>query len=146
VQVAVKNQDNREHDIFDSDNYLQYHRGDDRHHPGAERPQSQELLWRQQQPGASRGAHLASRKPIASSAAGWSILSGSESIQRHGYKGALELAATVIIYLVMTPPPKSLKTGCMSKQPKLMPLTRALQEFFSPEQSLGAAEHQRAIA
>ncbi|MCB0214332.1 MAG: cobaltochelatase subunit CobN, partial [Anaerolineae bacterium] len=27
VQVAVKNQDNREHDIFDSDDYLQYHGG-----------------------------------------------------------------------------------------------------------------------
>lgn len=27
VQVAAKNQDNREHDIFDSDDYLQYHGG-----------------------------------------------------------------------------------------------------------------------
>src|SRR5262249_12355310 len=27
VQVATKNQDNREHDIFDSDDYLQYHGG-----------------------------------------------------------------------------------------------------------------------
>jgi cobaltochelatase CobN len=27
VQVAVKNQDNREHDIFDSDDYLQFHGG-----------------------------------------------------------------------------------------------------------------------
>ena len=27
VKVAVKNQDNREHDIFDSDDYLQYHGG-----------------------------------------------------------------------------------------------------------------------
>ena len=27
ITVAVKNQDNREHDIFDSDDYLQYHGG-----------------------------------------------------------------------------------------------------------------------
>src|SRR6185436_18103696 len=27
VQVATKNQDNREHDIFDSDDYLQFHGG-----------------------------------------------------------------------------------------------------------------------
>ena len=27
VEVAVHNQDNREHDIFDSDDYLQFHGG-----------------------------------------------------------------------------------------------------------------------
>ena len=27
IEVAVKNQDNREHDIFDSDDYLQFHGG-----------------------------------------------------------------------------------------------------------------------
>ncbi|MGH2599110.1 MAG: cobaltochelatase subunit CobN, partial [Dehalococcoidia bacterium] len=94
VQVAVKNQDNREHDIFDSDDYLQYHGGmiatiraltgraprryfGDSADPS--RPRVRDLKEEALRVFRSR---VVNPKWI-------------ESIQRHGYKGGLELAATV---------------------------------------------------
>ena len=94
VRVAVKNQDNREHDIFDSDDYLQYHGGmiatiraltgraprayfGDSADP--QRPKVRDLKEEALRVFRSR---VVNPKWIA-------------SIQRHGYKGALELAATV---------------------------------------------------
>jgi cobaltochelatase CobN len=94
VQVAVHNQDNREHDIFDSDDYFQFHGGmiatiraltgrkpchyfGDTHDPArpAVRDLKQEVLrvFR---------TRVVNPKWLA-------------SITRHGYKGGLELAATV---------------------------------------------------
>ena len=92
-QVAAHNQDNREHDIFDSDDYLQFHGGmiatiraltgrqprhyfGDSHDPG--RPAVRDLK----------------EEACACSVAAWSIRSGWPH-SRHGYKGGLELAATV---------------------------------------------------
>lgn len=94
VQVAVKNQDNREHDIFDSDDYLQYHGGmiatiralagrNPRRYFGDSadptRPRVRDLKEEAQRVFRTR---VVNPKWI-------------KSIQRHGYKGALELAATV---------------------------------------------------
>ncbi|HVC32007.1 MAG TPA: cobaltochelatase subunit CobN, partial [Chloroflexota bacterium] len=94
VQVAVKNQDNREHDIFDSDDYLQYHGGmiatiraltgkNPRRYFGDSadpaRPRVRDLKEEALRVFRSR---VVNPKWIA-------------AIQRHGYKGALELAATV---------------------------------------------------
>ncbi|EJN06952.1 cobaltochelatase subunit CobN [Herbaspirillum sp. YR522] len=94
VQVALHNQDNREHDIFDSDDYLQYHGGmiatiralsgqqprhyfGDSHDPGraAVRDLKEETLRVYR-------SRVVNPKWLA-------------SIQRHGYKGGLELSATV---------------------------------------------------
>jgi cobaltochelatase CobN len=94
VQVAAKNQDNREHDIFDSDDYLQYHGGmiatiraltgrtprryfGDSADPG--RPRVRDLKEEALRVFRTR---VVNPKWLA-------------SIQRHGYKGGLELAATV---------------------------------------------------
>jgi cobaltochelatase CobN len=94
VQVATKNQDTREHDIFDSDDYLQFHGGmiatiraltgknparyfGDSSDPA--RPQTRDL--REEARRVFR-ARVVNPKWIA-------------SMQRHGYKGGLELAATV---------------------------------------------------
>jgi len=94
VQVAAKNQDNREHDIFDSDDYLQYHGGmiaairvlsgksphrffGDNSDP--ERVKVRDLREETRRVFRSR---VINPKWI-------------ESITRHGYKGGLELAATV---------------------------------------------------
>lgn len=94
IEVAVKNQDNREHDIFDSDDYLQFHGGmiatirsltgsNPRRYFGdsqdPERPRVRDL-----QEEALRVFRSRVMNPR------W-----LESIQRHGYKGALEVAATV---------------------------------------------------
>ncbi|POZ51468.1 cobaltochelatase subunit CobN [Methylovulum psychrotolerans] len=94
VQVALHNQDNREHDLFDSDDYLQFHGGmiatiraltgqqprhyfGDSHDPS--RAQVRDLKEETLRVFRSR---VVNPKWLA-------------SIQRHGYKGGLELTATV---------------------------------------------------
>lgn len=94
VQVATKNQDTREHDIFDSDDYLQFHGGmiatiraltgknparyfGDSSDPA--RPRTRDLREEARRVFRTR---VVNPKWIA-------------SMQRHGYKGGLELAATV---------------------------------------------------
>jgi cobaltochelatase CobN len=94
VQVALHNQDNREHDIFDSDDYLQFHGGmiatiraltgrkpkhyfGDSHDPS--KPAVRDLKAETLRVFRTR---VVNPKWI-------------ESIQRHGYKGGLELSATV---------------------------------------------------
>ena len=94
VQVALHNQDNREHDIFDSDDYFQFHGGmiatiralsgrkprhyfGDTHDPG--RPVVRDLKQEALRVFRSR---VVNPKWI-------------EGICRHGYKGGLELSATV---------------------------------------------------
>jgi cobaltochelatase CobN len=94
VVVAVKNQDNREHDIFDSDDYFQFHGGmiasiraltgqnprayfGDTQDP--DRPQVRTLKDEANRVFRSR---VVNPKWLA-------------AIQQHGYKGALEVAATV---------------------------------------------------
>lgn len=94
VEVAVHNQDNREHDIFDSDDYFQFHGGmiasiralagknprhyfGDTHDPArpAVRDLKQEVLRVYR-------SRVVNPKWL-------------EGITRHGYKGGLELSATV---------------------------------------------------
>ena len=94
IDVAVKNQDNREHDIFDSDDYLQDHGGmvatirsltgrdpkawfGDSADPA--RPQVRSL--------AEEAARVVRTRVVNPQ---W-----IEAMQRHGYKGAFEMAATV---------------------------------------------------
>lgn len=94
TEIAIHNQDNREHDIFDSDDYMQFHGGliatirsingrnpkkyfGNSHDPA--RPQVRDLKEEVQRVYRTR---VVNPKWI-------------ESIKKHGYKGALELAATV---------------------------------------------------
>jgi cobaltochelatase CobN len=94
IDVAVKNQDNREHDIFDSDDYLQDHGGmvaavrslagraphawfGDSSDPAA--PQVRAL--------AEEAARVVRSRVLNPRWTG--------AMRRHGYKGAFELAATV---------------------------------------------------
>jgi cobaltochelatase CobN len=94
IDVAVKNQDNREHDIFDSDDYLQDHGGmvaTVRALTGADpkawfgdsadpaRPRVRSL--------AEEAARVVRSRVLNPKWIG--------AMQRHGYKGAFELAATV---------------------------------------------------
>ncbi|HEU4494748.1 MAG TPA: cobaltochelatase subunit CobN [Rubrobacteraceae bacterium] len=94
TEVAVKNVDNREHDLFDSDDYFQYHGGmiaavraltgrspkgfiGDSADPS--RPKTRSL---------SEEARRVFRSRVANPK--W-----IEAMRRHGYKGAFELSATV---------------------------------------------------
>jgi cobaltochelatase CobN len=94
VQAAIKNQDNREHDIFDSDDYFQYHGGmiaairalggktPRRYFGDSADPQRAKVRDLREEALRVFRTRVVNPKWIA-------------SIQRHGYKGALELAATV---------------------------------------------------
>ncbi|TSA49421.1 MAG: cobaltochelatase subunit CobN [Nitrosomonadales bacterium] len=94
VQVALHNQDNREHDIFDSDDYLQFHGGmiatiraltgqQPRHYFGdSHDPAHAQVRDLKEEALRVFRARVVNPKWLA-------------SIQRHGYKGGLELTATV---------------------------------------------------
>jgi cobaltochelatase CobN len=94
VQVAVKNQDNREHDIFDSDDYLQYHGGMIATIRALSGKSPRKYFGDSADPARARVRDL---KEEALRVFRTRVVNPKwiESIQRHGYKGALELAATV---------------------------------------------------
>ena len=94
IDVAVKNQDNREHDIFDSDDYLEEH--------GGMVATIRALTGRD--PRAWVGDSADPDRPIVRSLAEEAARvvrtrvvnpRWIEAMQRHGYKGAFEMAATV---------------------------------------------------
>jgi cobaltochelatase CobN len=94
IEVAAKNQDNREHDIFDSDDYLQDHGGmvaTVRALTG-----SQPKAWFGDTADPSRPRV----RPLSEEAARvvrTRVINPKwiEAMRRHGYKGAFEMAATV---------------------------------------------------
>jgi cobaltochelatase CobN len=94
VQVALHNQDNREHDIFDSDDYLQFHGGmiatiraltgqQPRHYFGdSHNPAHAQVRDLKEETLRVFRSRVVNPKWL-------------DSIRRHGYKGGLELTATV---------------------------------------------------
>ncbi len=94
VAVAVKNQDNREHDIFDSDDYMQFHggmiatiraltgRNPKRYFGDTQDPEQPRVRSLQEEANRVFRSRVVNPKWL-------------QAIQRHGYKGALEVAATV---------------------------------------------------
>ena len=94
IDVAVKNQDNREHDIFDSDDYLQEH--------GGMVATIRSLTGRD--PKAWFGDSANPARPLVRSLAEEAARvvrtrvinpKWMAAMRRHGYKGAFEMAATV---------------------------------------------------
>jgi cobaltochelatase CobN len=94
VAVAVKNQDNREHDIFDSDDYLQYHGGMIATIRALTGRTPQRYFGDSSDPRRPRVRDLREEalRVFRSRVVNPKWL---ESIRRHGYKGGLEMAATV---------------------------------------------------
>ncbi|MEW6477179.1 MAG: cobaltochelatase subunit CobN [Actinomycetota bacterium] len=95
IDVAVKNQDNREHDIFDSDDYLQEHGGmvaTVRALRGGDAPRA--FFGDSADPDRPRVRSLAeeARRVVRSRVLNPRWIS---AMMRHGYKGAFEMAATV---------------------------------------------------
>jgi cobaltochelatase CobN len=94
IQVALHNQDNREHDIFDSDDYFQFHGGmiasiraltgvpPKAYFGDSSRPESVQVRDLREEALRVYRSRVVNPKWI-------------EGIKRHGYKGGLELAATV---------------------------------------------------
>jgi cobaltochelatase CobN len=130
VRVALHNQDNREHDIFDSDDYFQFHGGmiaairaltgrqprhyfGDTHDPA--RPAVRDL---------KQEALRVFRTRVVNPK--W-----LEGITRHGYKGGLELAATVD-YLFGYDATAGVAEDWMYEQvAQSYALDSAMQEFFA---------------
>ncbi|MGQ4808557.1 Aerobic cobaltochelatase subunit CobN [Candidatus Entotheonellaceae bacterium PAL068K] len=94
VAIAVKNQDNREHDIFDSDDYLQYHGGMVATVRVLTGRDPKAYFGDSSDPSRSRVRDLAdeARRVFRSRVVNPKWV---QSMQRHGYKGAFEMAATV---------------------------------------------------
>jgi cobaltochelatase CobN len=94
IEVALHNQDNREHDIFDSDDYFQFHGGmiasiraltgtqPKAYFGDSSRPESAQVRDLREEALRVYRSRVVNPKWI-------------ESIKKHGYKGGLELAATV---------------------------------------------------
>lgn len=94
IAVAVQNQDNREHDLFDSDDYFQYHggmiaavraltgRNPIAYHGDTSRPDLVRIRDLKEECARVFRARVVNPKWI-------------EGMKRHGFKGAFEMAATV---------------------------------------------------
>ena len=94
IQVAVKNQDNREHDIFDSDDYLQDHGGMVATIRALTGAQPKAWFGDSSDPARPRVRSLAEE---AARVVRTRVVNPKwiAAMQRHGYKGAFEMAATV---------------------------------------------------
>ncbi|HEY3060798.1 MAG TPA: cobaltochelatase subunit CobN, partial [Chloroflexota bacterium] len=94
VEVAAKNQDNREHDIFDSDDYLQFHGGMIATIRALSGSAPRRYFGDTSDPARAKVRDL---KQEALRVFRTRVVNPKwiESITRHGYKGALEMAATV---------------------------------------------------
>ncbi|HXG42194.1 MAG TPA: cobaltochelatase subunit CobN [Dehalococcoidia bacterium] len=94
IAVAAKNQDNREHDIFDSDDYLQYHGGMVATVKALTGRRPRAYFGDSADPSLPRVRDLAeeARRVFRTRVVNPKWL---QAMMAHGYKGAFELAATV---------------------------------------------------
>ncbi len=94
TEVAVKNVDNREHDLFDSDDYFQYHGGMISAIRALTGRDPKGYIGDSADPSRLKTRDLAeeARRVFRSRVANPKWI---EAMQRHGYKGAFELSATV---------------------------------------------------
>ena len=94
IVVAAKNQDNREHDIFDSDDYMQYHGGMIATVRALTGKNPQQFFGDSSDPTRARIRKLEdeARRVFRTRVVNPKWI---DSMKRHGYKGAFELSATV---------------------------------------------------
>jgi cobaltochelatase CobN len=94
IVIAAKNQDNREHDVFDSDDYMQYHGGMIATVRALTGRNPRQFFGDSSDPTRSRVRDLQdeARRVFRSRVVNPKWI---ESMKRHGYKGAFELSATV---------------------------------------------------
>ncbi len=94
IDVATKNQDNREHDIFDSDDYMQFHGGMIATVRALAGDNPRQFFGDSSDPSLLRTRDLKeeARRVFRSRVVNPKWMDG---MKRHGYKGAFELAATV---------------------------------------------------
>lgn len=130
VEVALHNQDNREHDIFDSDDYLQFHGGmiatirsltgqQPKHYFGDSQNPAQPVV---------RDLKEEALRVFRSRVVNPKWL---ESIQKHGYKGGLELTATVDYLFGYDATAQVVDDWMYQKVGETYALDPAMQQFFA---------------
>ncbi|MHA4741834.1 cobaltochelatase subunit CobN [Dyadobacter sp. MSC1_007] len=129
VEVALHNQDNREHDLFDSDDYLQFHGGmiatirnltgqQPRHYFGDSQDPSRPVV---------RDLKEETLRVFRSRVVNPKWI---ESIQKHGYKGGLELTATVDYLFGYDATAQVVDDWMYEKVAETYALDAAMQRFF----------------
>jgi cobaltochelatase CobN len=130
VEVALHNQDNREHDIFDSDDYLQFHGGmiatirsltgrKPRHYFGDTQNPDRAVV---------RDLKEEALRVFRSRVVNPKWL---ESIRRHGYKGALECTATVDYLFGFDATAEVMEDWMYEEVAQSYALDPVMQEFFA---------------
>ena len=130
VEVALHNQDNREHDIFDSDDYLQFHGGmiatirsltgqQPKHYFGDSQNPAQPVV---------RDLKEEALRVFRSRVVNPKWL---ESIKKHGYKGGLELTATVDYLFGYDATAQVVDDWMYQKVSETYALDPAMQQFFA---------------
>lgn len=129
VEVALHNQDNREHDLFDSDDYLQFHGGmiatirnltgqQPRHYFGDSQDPSRPVV---------RDLKEETLRVFRSRVVNPKWI---ESIRKHGYKGGLELTATVDYLFGYDATAQVVDDWMYEKVAETYALDAAMQQFF----------------
>ncbi len=129
VQVAAKNQDNREHDIFDSDDYLQFHGGMIATIRALSGKPPHRYFGDTSDPARARVRDL---KEEALRVFRSRVVNPKwiQSITRHGYKGALELVATVDYLFGYDATADVVDDWMYDQLARTYVLDPAMQEFF----------------
>ena len=144
IDAVVHNQDNREHDLLDSDDYYQFE--------GGLAATAKTLTGRKarrlpQRPFAPRapGARRSRRRSPRSCAPASSIPNGSHGVKRHGYKGAFEIIATVDYMFAFAATTGAVKTHHFDLAFDAFVEDAATRDFIRAEQPLRLRRADRQI-
>ena len=129
IVIAAKNQDNREHDIFDSDDYMQYHGGMIATVRALTGSNPSQFFGDSSDPSRVKTRDLQdeSRRVFRSRVVNPKWI---ESMTRHGYKGAFELSATVDYMFGYDATSQVIEDWMYRDLTESYVLDPAMQEFF----------------
>lgn len=130
VEVALHNQDNREHDIFDSDDYLQFHGGMIASIRSLSGKQPKSYFGDTQNPDRTvvRDLKEEVQRVFRSRVVNPKWL---ESIKKHGYKGGLELTTTVDYIFGYDATAQVVDDWMYQQLTETYALDKEMQEFFA---------------
>jgi len=129
VEVALHNQDNREHDIFDSDDYLQFHGGMIASIRSLTGKQPKGYFGDTQNPDRASVRDLKEEvlRVFRSRVVNPKWL---DSIKKHGYKGGLELTTTVDYIFGYDATAKVVDDWMYQQIAETYALDKEIQQFF----------------
>lgn len=129
IDVATKNQDNREHDIFDSDDYMQFHGGMIATVRALAGENPRQFFGDSSDPSLlqTRDLKEEARRVFRTRVVNPKWM---DSMKRHGYKGAFELAATVDYIFGYDATAQVIDDWMYQEVTEKYALDPAMQEFF----------------